>query len=134
MLAIWQVLQPDLWFANNDPNLKQDLLPFKDEQGDYYTSDTVQDWTKFYYDYDDLQRTSPNETDAQRVARIQAFIASTYNQTAAVLTSPATQELVAPAQPESAPVPATEDSSQHIMTSDASKEYPDYLLNIIYDR
>lgn len=140
MLAIWQILNPTEYFASGDPNLTRDLEPFKDGTGKFYTSETARDYISLRYDYDLLQRNPPTETDAERVARVKAFIASTYNHTGAVLTSPQAQDfLLAAPEEEVAPAPpppelAEQPVLQQPIAAAKNTQFPDYILNILYDR
>ncbi|KAI0850711.1 common central domain of tyrosinase-domain-containing protein [Daldinia vernicosa] len=67
LLSMWQVLHWDAWWtapgscmaADQDPMPKDPLKPFHtkdngDPKKDYWTSEMARDWTKLYYQYDDL--------------------------------------------------------------------------------
>jgi tyrosinase len=73
LFAIWQTLNPTVWFSDKDQQLPDDdgnwstppktidtpstpLAPFHtDTCGTTYTSDEVRDWTKLGYSYPELQ-------------------------------------------------------------------------------
>ncbi|KAI8190604.1 hypothetical protein K4K48_000322 [Colletotrichum sp. SAR 10_66] len=72
LIAIWQVLHPDSWFAENDDQnidggnffiekLHEDkstdaLHPFHDSSGNYYTSDAIREVAALGYTYKDLEK------------------------------------------------------------------------------
>lgn len=57
-IAIFQTLNPKLWFDQpqpSDPAPTSDLEPFHvDDHNTTYTSNSVKDWTKLNYTYDTL--------------------------------------------------------------------------------
>ena len=120
LLAIYQTLYPHNWFLGSDkPPSNASLKPFYHAfPGDHtsetrlFTSDDVRDWTKFGYQYDLLQR-QPGESQDEYIARINTWVKSNYNGTAAVLLK----------DPKGLFNGAFEDQS-----------YPDYIIDVIYDR
>lgn len=68
LTAIWQVLNPQLWFDDDHskPTKDNDLSPFhKDNKRTFYKSDDVRDWRKLHYEYEILQGPTPG-TDRPR--------------------------------------------------------------------
>ena len=125
------------------PSPDEPLVPFsKDTEGTKWTSNTVRDWTVMGYQYDVLERRG-KETDEAYIERIKADIDSKYKdagkvvaeavqETPALLLPP--QEQPTPGLP--LPKPDFEALSRDITVNvnAASNKYPDYLLDIIYDR
>ncbi|XHG07673.1 hypothetical protein AWENTII_010808 [Aspergillus wentii] len=69
LTAIWQVLNPDLWFDDeySQPTRESELAPFHiDDQHKLYESDDVQCWRGLHYAYEILQRPKPKEGEPWR--------------------------------------------------------------------
>ncbi|GAW17572.1 hypothetical protein ANO14919_070310 [Xylariales sp. No.14919] len=54
LTAIWQRLNPQKWFEDEESKLtlKKELIPFHKDDGTLYTSGDLQDWRKLGYEYE----------------------------------------------------------------------------------
>ena len=116
-LAIWQTLNESAWFEDSDePKSSDELPPFhhktKTGQIAIYTSDAVRDWTSLGYQYDVLERKAGENNDAY-IARIKAYLDSYQNTGQFLMRAP--ENLLGP-----------EKVKDNI--------YPDYLIDVLYDR
>ncbi|KAH8660069.1 common central domain of tyrosinase-domain-containing protein [Xylariales sp. PMI_506] len=142
LLAFWQVLNWAAWWDTPepehvnpnvpDPTPSDPLTPFHTTNGGnpktgFWTSEEARDWTKLYYQYDDLRPKPdailPNGTlnEEKYIEDLQAYIQATY---------PSTLEYVRQ-------VSADERIKRGGFfgphnSSDAS--WNDYLINVVYDR
>ncbi|ETS79629.1 hypothetical protein PFICI_09482 [Pestalotiopsis fici W106-1] len=124
LLAIWQKLNPKLWFDHPEPgdNKPTDpLLPFhKDTSGGLHTSDSVRDHTALGYDYAECvpkkqaRNTNGSLNQEEYAKQIRASIMKLYPSTASI----AIDNIQLPG------LAKTEDQ----------KTFHDYVINIIYDR
>ncbi|KAK0515535.1 hypothetical protein JMJ35_001569 [Cladonia borealis] len=71
LLAIWQILHPDLWFnqpQEDEPKSSDELWPFHiNKKGDYWTSDACRDVTKLHYSYADLKKPGEGFKEGEEV-------------------------------------------------------------------
>ncbi|KAI9713808.1 MAG: hypothetical protein M1820_000538 [Bogoriella megaspora] len=118
LFAIWQTLNPGLWWAPGDsPQSNEKLTPFYHKFPttiDIFDSDNVRDWTQFGYQYDTLQH-KPGQTDKEYIQGIREYIDQNYATTAPVL-------LHDPASI----------GRDKLVTSE--HEFHDYIIDVIYDR
>ncbi|KAI9928587.1 hypothetical protein AWENTII_000660 [Aspergillus wentii] len=85
LTAIWQVLNPDLWFNDDDscPSKDNDLVPFhKDADRNFFKSvsdsDCVRKWTNLGYDYEILQGSAPGRE--RPIDELKAHLKTLYGQ------------------------------------------------------
>lgn len=117
LLAAWQTFNKDKWFTDDiKPGNKDDLHPFhKDTNGGFWTSEDCQKWTKYGYQYDDLEVTpadndeNGNFSEERYLARLSVWFNILYKGS-----SNAAQ------------------SSPMFLSQD--DEFNDYIVNILYDR
>ncbi|KAI4599576.1 hypothetical protein KJ359_002023 [Pestalotiopsis sp. 9143b] len=124
LLAIWQRLNPDLWFDRLEPgeNKPTDpLLPFhKDTSGTVHTSNSVREFNNLGYDYAECvpnkqSRNSSGSINQQEYAKqIRASIMRLYPSTAQI----ARENIEMPG----------------LAKTDERKQFHDYVINVIYDR
>jgi len=136
--AIWQTLNPTLWFDSPDQQLtdpdgnwstkpntidtpKTPLAPFHtDKQGTYFTSVTCRDWTKYGYSYPELQPWLPKYIIDGKFSE-QAYIDDINSQLNALYGT--TRSLVL--------------KNHHLFDKighDNSVEHDDYIVNVLYER
>lgn len=116
MLAIWQTFNDDKWFSpSTTPGPGDDLLPFHiSAEGDFWNSNLTQTWTAYNYQYDDLARLPEDFINGQfdkdkYLARLRTYFNVLYKGSSNAVRDAPTFE-------------------------SASKKFPDYIVNIIYDR
>ncbi|KAF3025861.1 hypothetical protein E8E14_014793 [Neopestalotiopsis sp. 37M] len=124
LLAIWQKLNPTLWFdrlEQNDKTADSPLSPFhQDSEGKLHTSETVRDHTALGYDYADLapkqqSRNTNGSINQQEYAKqIRASLMKLYQSTASI----AMDNIEFPG----------------FARTDDNKTFNDYVINVIYDR
>ena len=159
--AIWQTLHPDVWFAKDDvPGATAPQQPFYSSQDHVYNSNDVVQWTKFGYQYSILQR-QPNESDADYIKRIKTDLSNLYPNTSDHVQDPSNAGLMPDGEglvassPDEVPSPppneltaqqtdefehleATQPSTNEVNdfapVHEGGKVYPDFLINILYDR
>lgn len=118
LLAIWQTLNSDSWFASDASPPSTDPLPpfhhqFASGAIDYFKSDDVRQWLSFGYQYDVLERKS-GESDEDYVTRIKVYVETTYQSTGRVLLND------------------HDNLFKDIKIQDHT--YDDYLIDVLYDR
>ncbi|KAI1084788.1 common central domain of tyrosinase-domain-containing protein [Whalleya microplaca] len=140
LVAIWQALNWSSWWdspepgENNvpDPTPKDPLMPFHtkdngDPKKDFWTSEMARDWTKAYYQYDDLQpqasAVNPDNTlnEEKYIEDLRAYIHSTYPNTAEYARDIFDMQNV----------PNDKFFGGH---NEARQTWDDYIINVVYDR
>lgn len=147
--AIWQKLHTgsQTWFDPSDPDADAPLLPFRRTKGtkiEPWTSNGVRDWTGLRYEYDTI-RNCKTVDELKAFLEIYNWTGSTAKQASKKVLQAAPQvtaELKPPADFIESQTPLTAEMAEAVPAPDESTGlekvdeyiYPDYLINIIYDR
>ncbi|CRG90099.1 hypothetical protein PISL3812_07140 [Talaromyces islandicus] len=84
LTAIWQVLNSDKWFQEDDPLRTSPLKPFhQDTNFKYFTSEDVKKWRQWGYDYDIVKKPGTNED--RQVVYVREIINDLYGEPASQL-------------------------------------------------
>lgn len=137
LLAIWQCLNPEIWF--NGPNEAAveslPLQPFHTKNNgnpwlDVYTSKECKDWTEFNYQYDDLQGLTDKTTDANGNLMEEEYQKKLLGHINEIY--PSTANVVNQVRKEADPT--THDLLKSVNNGIGDKAWNDYIVNVVYDR